>query len=101
MTRSTFEKQLNFVIANGDRIAENGLGTILPDKKSLKQSDRHFDKQNKISEKKADNQFSGLNKKIVGGETRYYLKSNIYCTVKGHWFETKKDGDYSIPNPRK
>lgn len=99
----TFEQNLNFVIANGVEIEEKltGLGTIFQTPEEIAISDRHSDKQAKKAEKIADTKSKKLKKSVVKGETRYYANKNVFRTVRGNWFEIRKNGeDYAIPKSR-
>ena len=75
------------------------LGTILPAREGLAKADRIADRQAAAREAAANRKFDGLEKRIVGSEIRYYLRPTIYVTVKDRWFETRPDGDHSIPAP--
>ena len=102
-TTKTLEQTLNFVIANGAEIEEklSGLGTIFASPEEIAVSDRHFYRQNKKAEKNTDTKSKGLKKTVVKGETRYYASKNIFKTVRGNWFEIRKNGDqYAIPKSR-
>ena len=103
MTAKTFEQTLNFVIANGADIEEklSGLGTVFQTPEEMAVSDRHFATQAKKSEKIADNKNKNLKKCVVKGETRYYASKNLFKSVRGNWFEVRKDGnEYAIPKSK-
>lgn len=103
MKVSKFEQDLNFVIANGADIEErlSGLGTIFQTPEEMAITDRHFDKESARLEKAADKTNKKLKKSVVKGETRYYASKNLFKTVRGNWFEVRKDGnEYAIAKSR-
>lgn len=79
----------------------NALGTILPTAESEAINDRYAAEQARLNAKFAYQSavLASCRRKIVGGETRYYLRANIYATVRNQtirWFEVRKDGDYAL-----
>jgi hypothetical protein len=76
------------------------LGTILPTKKSLKNSDDYA--LNLALEKGifAAKHLSGCKAKSLGNEVRYYKTPSLYAVVSSSlkvlWFEVKSDGDYPV-----
>ncbi len=97
----TLEQAVNYVIKNGNKIQEGGLGTILATPAQIKKADAHFDRQARIREKTADATMKNCQKKTVGGEIRYYKNSATYAIMsrsgKILWFEIRKDGfSYSV-----
>jgi hypothetical protein len=77
------------------------LGTIFASPEELAVMDRHADKKTKKAEKIADTKNKNLKKSVVKGETRYYASKNLFKTVRGNWFEIRKDGyEYAIPKSR-
>lgn len=98
-----FEQNLNRIIANGADIEEklSGIGVVWQTAKERKITDSHFDKEAKKTEKAADSKNKNLKKSVVNGEIRYYKNKNLFKTVKGHWFEIRKDGyEYAIAKSR-
>lgn len=77
------------------------LGTILPTRESLYVGDKAADKFRKSLELKGEKLLGSYDKRVVGGETRYY-DGNRYAIVNRHgdvcWFEVRPDGDYRITN---
>jgi hypothetical protein len=77
------------------------LGTILQTPEEEAITDRHFDKESKKAEKIADTKNKNFKKSVVKGETRYYASKNLFKTVRGNWFEIRKDGnEYAIAKSR-
>lgn len=79
------------------------LGTILPTGKSIAADNRYYAEQLRKKAKLEKQELAGLEKRIVGMETRFYASETVYALVnhvslKVLWFETRDDGDYSIPN---
>lgn len=82
------------------------LGTILPSEKSLQIND---DFERKL---KASQAFYAFGHPILRdceatheeGEVRYYTTQSCFAIVsrslKVLWFEIRKDGTYSVPNPQ-
>jgi len=82
------------------------LGTILPDLKQLAKAEAITDKLARQRELSGDCQFAGCDKRVVGGEVRYYESATRYAIVarsgKVLRFEVTPDGDKTIfPNIKK
>ena len=78
-----------------------GLGTILPTKAQLDAADARADKARAAALRKAEIELSGMEKRIIGGEVRYYRSATQYTPAvpRGgvrRWFEVREDGDYAI-----
>ena len=77
------------------------LGTILPNKHSLKINDDFYRKNEKAKVDAAKRlNLTSLKKVIVGDETRYYAKEDLYAvissrTMTAKWFKVTSDGDFS------
>ena len=77
------------------------LGTIFANERQLAEADRHSDKELSKALLAAEKELTGLDRRIVGGEVRYYKTPSIYtpAVVRAgvrRWFEVRADGDYSI-----
>lgn len=77
------------------------LGTILPTAESLAQSDRHFEKQQRLNFSYADNHpVLGVSPRVFErGEHRWIISPTVYAVVGNQtakFFERRADGDYSI-----
>lgn len=78
------------------------IGTILPTKASLAANDRFARKQAARQAAVANNspELRGCEKRVVGGEVRYYDTTDQYAIVsrqgKVIWFAVRPDGDYRI-----
>ena len=81
------------------------LGTIFASEAELARDEAFCDKQRASVLKAADLKLSGLSRETVAGEVRYYLSAVVYATVSRsgalRWFQTRADGDYSIPAPKR
>ena len=79
------------------------LGTVLPDRAQLSIADSHADRLRSAALEQADRELSGLQRRTVGGEVRYYKTDTIYTPAISRggvrrWFEVRSDGDYAIHN---
>lgn len=76
------------------------LGTILPNRATLELGDAHADRQARKRESIGAKLLSDCERRIVGGETRYYKIASVYAVVARDnsikWFESRTDGDYRI-----
>lgn len=76
------------------------LGTILPSIESLSAADSHADRIAKQREQFGDRELQGCEKRIVGGEVRWYDTADQYAIVarSGNilWFQVTTDGDVRI-----
>lgn len=76
------------------------LGTILPTAKSLKCNDRYAKRVANEKEKIASAQLRGCDRRVIGGEVRYYDTTDQYAIVSRQgqvlWFQVTADGDYRI-----
>lgn len=84
------------------------LGTILPTAALMDAADRWQDQHDAAALRAAEKELSGMGllRKVVAGEVRYYDGPNIYTIAikrspreKRRWFETRPDGDWSVPSP--
>ncbi len=91
------ETIINSAIINGNRIQENGIGTIFATDKQLKEMDRHSDKQGEARRALGAKDLGHLDKRNEGGEVRYYDGANRYAIVSRSmrvlWF-TKRNGGW-------
>jgi hypothetical protein len=97
------EQAINHVIAHGEKIEEHlsGLGVVWPTLAQEAASDAHFDKMESAALASAEKELSGMEKRIVGGEVRYYKTPTLYTPAvkRGRvrrWFEVRADGDYAV-----
>lgn len=76
------------------------IGTVLPTKQSLAAGERAYREEVRKKNAVAADQLAGLERRVVGGETRYYASSSRYAIVKRdlkvQWFEVRADGDYPV-----
>ena len=76
------------------------LGTILPTAKSLRLSDEYAKRDTAMRETIASRELKGCERRVVGGEVRYYDTTNQYAVVSRQglvlWFAVTPDGDYRI-----
>ena len=76
------------------------IGTVLPTAASLKASDAHAKQVAKTIEQIASKKLKGCERRIVGGEVRYYDTTDQYAIVNSQgkvlWFQVTADGDYQI-----
>jgi hypothetical protein len=96
---SQLESIINSAIIHGDRIQENGLGTILPTDKELREMDRHWAKQEKARRVFGAKELGQFDERNVGGEVRYYDGESRYAIVSSRsmrvlWFIKKADGGW-------
>lgn len=79
------------------------LGTILPTREIMDAGDRHAERQYAVALAAAEKELVGCDRRVVGGEVRYYRSPTLYTPAVQRskvrrWFETREDGDYAIPN---
>lgn len=78
------------------------LGTIFATPKQLAAADRRSDSFLAASLAAADKEFAGMNRRVVGGEVRYYRDDATYTPAvirsggTRRWFQVRADGDYPI-----
>ena len=97
----TLEATINYLIKNGNRIQEQGLGDVLPTKQSLKINDE-FAAREKVRKSKLAASNSDLKKcerRMEGGEVRYYASANRYAVISSRsnatlWFEIRNGMSY-------
>jgi hypothetical protein len=77
------------------------LGTILPNKQSIKTNEDFYRANEKAKAAAAKSlNLTSLKKVIVGGEIRYYAKEDLYAVVSSRtmtakWFKVTADGDFA------
>lgn len=75
-------------------------GTILPTKESLACNDRYAARVRREQNEIASRHLTGCERRIVGGEVRYYDTTDQYAIVSRQglilWFAVTPDGDYRI-----
>lgn len=78
----------------------NTLGTVLPNKETVKINERYAKRVELQKESIADKRLKGTTRKVVGGEVRYYDTADQYAIVTRQgaviWFAVRADGDYRI-----
>jgi hypothetical protein len=93
------ETVINRAITNGNRIQENGIGTIFATDKQLRKMDAFADKQEKARRALGAKDLGHLDKRNEGGEVRYYDGANRYAIVSRSmrvlWFEKRNGGWYA------
>lgn len=77
------------------------LGTILPTADTFRQADQFARRQDAMKAAVAErSNLTGLDRRVVGGEVRYYDTTDQYAIVSRQgtvlWFQVKADGDYRI-----
>lgn len=76
------------------------LGTILPNRQQLAAADKFADRQAKARQSIGDNKLKGCDRRVVGGEVRYYDTADQYAIVSRQgrilWFGASADGDHRI-----
>ena len=76
------------------------LGTILPNAKQLAAADNVADQQAKARNEFGDKELKGCDRRVVGGEVRYYDTTDQYAIVSRQgkilWFAVTADGDRRI-----
>ena len=76
------------------------LGTILPTASILAAGDRAADRADRDRERVANRELSHCERRVVGGEVRYYDTTDQYAIVsrqgKVLWFAVTADGDFRI-----
>jgi hypothetical protein len=75
-------------------------GTILPTAETLAKGDAHAARMARQSERRGDRELAGCEKRVVGGEVRWYDTTDQYAIVarsgKILWFAVTPDGDFRI-----
>jgi hypothetical protein len=78
------------------------IGTVLPTYESLASSDRYarmIEAEKKVVAKHSP-VLAQCERRVVGGETRYYASERRYAIVgrnmRIQWFEVRLDGDYRV-----
>lgn len=79
------------------------IGTIYATADQLAAADQFADEQEKAALAAAAAELSGLERRVVGGEVRYYA-GRVYTPAiclrgRRRWFEVREDGDYPVPAP--
>ena len=99
MTTTQLEKQLNFVIRNGVKLAEGQLGTVLPTRAQLARMDKFADKQRKAVDAQGAKEFAHAERRVVGGEVRYYVSETRFAVKnrsgRSLWFEIRNGEIYA------
>ena len=76
------------------------LGTILPNARQLAAADKFADRQSKARQSIGDKGLKGCDRRVVGGEVRYYDTIDQYAIVSRQgtilWFGVTTDGDRRI-----
>jgi hypothetical protein len=76
------------------------LGTILPTERVLKAGDKVADAAHARREQIASRELAGCERRLVGGEVRYYDTTDQYAIVSRQgrviWFQVTADGDFRI-----
>ena len=76
------------------------LGTILPTAESLANSEAFYRRDIKARESIAKVELRGCERRVVGGEVRYYDTTDQYAIVSRQgkilWFAVTADGDFRI-----
>lgn len=76
------------------------IGTVLPDMKKMKISDRVADQKKISNDNAAQKELRHRDRRVVNGEVRYYDTTDQYAIVsrigKILWFQITKDGDFRI-----
>jgi hypothetical protein len=96
--KRNYEQTINHAIANSAKIAEGGLGTILPTAASLKAGDAAAKRNAAKNERAAATALANCERRTVNGEVRYYRDATHYAVMRNataRWFEVRADGDYA------
>lgn len=77
------------------------LGTVFATLKQLAAADRRADEIAAKALADAEQELGGMERRIVGGEVRYYKTPTLYtpAIARGgirRWFEVREDGDYPV-----
>jgi hypothetical protein len=76
------------------------LGTILPNGRQLAAADKFADRESKVRQLIGDKELKGCDRRVVGGEVRYYDTTDQYAIVSRQgkilWFVVTADGDKRI-----
>lgn len=77
------------------------VGTVLPTAESLACDNAYADRVERLRETVAARELSGCDRRIVGGEVRYYDTADQYGIVSRAgrvlWFQVTDCGDVRIP----
>lgn len=75
-------------------------GTILPNAKKMAENDAHQDAMRARSDRIAQKDLAHCERRVVGGEVRYYDTTDQYAIVSRQgailWFAVTPNGDYRI-----
>lgn len=75
-------------------------GTILPSAESLRIAEEMHKKDENMRESVAKRCLQGLDRRVIGGEVRYYDTTDQYAIVSRQgrvlWFAVTPEGDYRI-----
>ena len=86
--------------ANKTKGNDMTLGTVLPDLKKMAANDAHCDAMAARADKVARRTLPNCERRVVGGEVRYYDTTDQYAIVNRQgqiiWFAVREDGDYRI-----
>jgi hypothetical protein len=105
LTNQTIEAILPSVERNNNREQRNNamkkqIGTVLPTAASIKCSNEFAKREFTEREAIANRELKGCDRKVVGGEVRYYDTTDQYAIVsrqgKVLWFAVTPDGDFRI-----
>ena len=81
------------------------IGTLYANKKDIARYDAHSNKVAKDLSVKANNLFTRLDRRIVGGEERFYYTSSYYVVMGRagvpRWFRVSGDDEFACSDPRK
>jgi hypothetical protein len=76
------------------------LGTILPTREGLVKADAFADARAAQADTTGRKMFPGCERRVVGGEVRYYDTTNRYAIIgrngQAKWFRVTPSGDYRI-----
>lgn len=92
------EAVINNAIINGNRIMEGGLGTFFTDKEPAAVRKARLRNEKAVSDH-GRQALGNLDRRVEGGEVRYYDGENRYAIVNRSlrvlWFEKRKGGWYA------
>ena len=76
------------------------IGTVLPTRKSLEINDKYATQQAAMKESVARAELAHCERRVIGGEVRYYDTTDQYAIVSRQgrvmWFAVTPDGDFRI-----
>ena len=76
------------------------LGTILPNANTFRLAEQFAKRESVKKEQIASAELKGCDRRVVGGEVRYYDTTDQYAIVSRQgtvmWFAVRPDGDYRI-----